>query len=558
MKAFRRLISFVMALVCTCALLVVGDPRSAAAETGIDEDKESLQTLQSKQQNIDTRLKQIANDLSKAKSDRESVLKQKQLLDQQIALTEEKIENTRLLIEAYEGAVAEKQKELDLIDERIGTNVELISRRLVFNQENGDLQYLSFLLESANISDLLGRVEIMKDLFENDSKILEQLGSDREGVAAKIDELEALKALSEDTRTRLETELTDYERKVKEADEYLDSISNDVATLQRTQREVEASKNQLENDIAALAKQIEEKQRRYYSGGAFIWPVSTDFKRISQFYQGKSHTGIDIPTNYAPADIYASASGTVLIADSHWSYGNYVVIYHGSGMQTLYAHLSKINVKVNQEVKQGEVIGRTGNTGYSFGIHLHFMVYVNGSHVDPLKYVTQPKYKFIYSGVETSMQNKEIFVTEEGFRNLQEELEYLKVTKRKEVVANIKQAISFGDLSENSEYDEAKNEQAEVEMRINEIENLLTTVKIIKNDENTEVVNIGKTVVILDYDLGEEEEYKIVGPTEVDIANNMISDESPLGKALLGKRAGDEASFEAPGGIVKVKLISIS
>jgi transcription elongation factor GreA len=154
-------------------------------------------------------------------------------------------------------------------------------------------------------------------------------------------------------------------------------------------------------------------------------------------------------------------------------------------------------------------------------------------------------------------QEKEIFVTEEGFKNLQDELEYLKVTKRKEVVASIKQAISFGDLSENSEYDEAKNEQAEVEKRINEIENLLTTVKIIKNDENTEVVNVGKTVKVYDYEFEEEEEYKIVGPTEVDIAQNMISDESPLGKALLGKKAGDEVSFEAPGGMLKVKLISI-
>ena len=154
-------------------------------------------------------------------------------------------------------------------------------------------------------------------------------------------------------------------------------------------------------------------------------------------------------------------------------------------------------------------------------------------------------------------QEKEIFVTEEGFKNLQDELEYLKVTKRKEVVASIKQAISFGDLSENSEYDEAKNEQAEVEKRINEIENLLTTVKIIKNDENTEVVNVGKTVKVYDYEFEEEEEYKIVGPTEVDIAQNMISDESPLGKALLGKKAGDEVTFEAPGGMLKVKLISI-
>ena len=391
MKAFRKLMCLVLAAVCASALFFGGDFPHAAAETSIDEDRDSLQSLQSKQQSIEDRLNQISKDLSKAKNDRESVLKQKQLLDQQIALSEEKIENTRLLIEAYEAAVAEKQEELGRIDGRIETNVDLIRRRLVFNQENGDLQYLGFILESASISDLLGRVEVMKDLFENDQKILSRLGSDRDSVAGKLEELENLKKLGEETKAQLETELADYERRRSEADGYLDSISNDLAVLQRTQREVEASKSQLENDIAALAKQIEEKQRRFYSGGAFIWPVSTDFKRISQFYQGKSHTGIDIPTNYAPADVYASADGTVLIADSHWSYGNYVVIYHGSGMQTLYAHLSKISVKVNQEVRQGEVIGRTGNTGYSFGIHLHFMVYVNGSHTDPLKYVTQPK-----------------------------------------------------------------------------------------------------------------------------------------------------------------------
>ena len=152
---------------------------------------------------------------------------------------------------------------------------------------------------------------------------------------------------------------------------------------------------------------------------------------------------------------------------------------------------------------------------------------------------------------------KEYKMSEARHQELKDELNYLKTVREKEVAELIKEARGFGDLSENSEYDEAKNEQAEVEKRINEIENLLTTVKIIKNDENTEVVNVGKTVVILDSDIGEEEEYKIVGPTEVDIVNNMISDESPLGKALLGKRAGDEVSFEAPGGIVSVKIISI-
>ena len=153
---------------------------------------------------------------------------------------------------------------------------------------------------------------------------------------------------------------------------------------------------------------------------------------------------------------------------------------------------------------------------------------------------------------------KEILMTAEGLKKLEEELEELKVVRRKEVSEKIKQALAFGDLSENSEYDEAKNEQAQVEARIAQIESMLKVARVVEDDAGAaDSVGIGKRVKLFDIEFEEEEEYVIVGPTESDPANNKLSYESPVGKALLGKKAGDEISVEAPGGIVKFKIMEI-
>lgn len=153
---------------------------------------------------------------------------------------------------------------------------------------------------------------------------------------------------------------------------------------------------------------------------------------------------------------------------------------------------------------------------------------------------------------------KEILMTAEGLKKLEEELEDLKVVRRKEVSEKIKQALAFGDLSENSEYDEAKNEQAQVEARIAQIESMLKVARVVEDDAGAaDSVGIGKKVKIFDIEFEEEEEYVIVGPTESDPANNKLSYESPVGKALLGKKVGEEISVEAPGGIVKFKILEI-
>ena len=156
------------------------------------------------------------------------------------------------------------------------------------------------------------------------------------------------------------------------------------------------------------------------------------------------------------------------------------------------------------------------------------------------------------------MEDKGVIVSKEGFEKLEKELDYLRTTKRAEIAEKIKVALGFGDLSENSEYDEAKNAQAENEVRIAELENKLRHAKIIDEKEiDTDTVQIGNTVKVLDIEFDEKVEYTIVGSTEVDLAENKISNESPLGAALLGAKKNQTVDVNAPAGIMKYKILQI-
>ena len=156
------------------------------------------------------------------------------------------------------------------------------------------------------------------------------------------------------------------------------------------------------------------------------------------------------------------------------------------------------------------------------------------------------------------MEEKDVILTQEGYDKLEKELNYLKTEKRAEIADRIKVALGFGDLSENSEYDEAKNAQAENEVKIAELENKLRHAKIIdEKDIDTETVQIGNKVKVLDVEFDEKIEYTIVGSTEVNLAENKISNESPLGEALLGAKKNQTVEVNAPAGVMKYKILSI-
>lgn len=156
------------------------------------------------------------------------------------------------------------------------------------------------------------------------------------------------------------------------------------------------------------------------------------------------------------------------------------------------------------------------------------------------------------------MNNKEVVLTYDGLKMLEEELEHLKSIKRREIADRIKQALSFGDISENSEYDEAKNEQAQIEVRIAHLETMLKHVKLIDEDEiSTEKVSLGSKVKLFDLEYKEEVVYTIVGSTEADPSKHKISNESPVGMAIIGHAAGDTVEVNVPDGIVKFKILEI-
>ena len=157
------------------------------------------------------------------------------------------------------------------------------------------------------------------------------------------------------------------------------------------------------------------------------------------------------------------------------------------------------------------------------------------------------------------MEEKEVLLTQEGYDNLEKELEFLKTEKRSEISERIKVALGFGDLSENSEYDEAKNAQAANETKIAELENKLRFARIIDESEiDTKTVQVGNKVKVFDMEFEEELEYTIVGSTEVDLAQNKISNESPIGSALLGAKKNQVVEINAPAGIMKYKILGIS
>lgn len=157
------------------------------------------------------------------------------------------------------------------------------------------------------------------------------------------------------------------------------------------------------------------------------------------------------------------------------------------------------------------------------------------------------------------MADKDIFFTPEGLAKIEAEIEELKTVRRKEVADRIKVALGYGDLSENSEYDEAKNEQAQVEERIAKLEYMVRNARVIDEHElNTEVVNVGSIVRVKDVNDNEEEEFTIVGSAEADPLNGKISNESPVGGKLIGRKVGETVEIEIPDGMIKYEILSIS
>lgn len=370
----------------------------------------SIKELEQKQKELKDKLKDV-------QSDRYSAQQQSAYYQELILSTEKKIETAQNLLDALTVQIAEKENEISAKETQItektaevNTTREkfLMMIRAEYESENTDI--LSVILGADDMGDLLTRIENMASLLEYNSKLLEKFKTEKrelEDMKSVLEatkaELEASKASQEAYTEELLKEESALEEQKGDADKYIASLRKTEAQITaeyNAAREAEDKENQR---LEALLRQLAKESQSDYVGGKFIWPVDLSIKRISSgfgyrtyYLYGKKitdfHRGIDIPSATG-TDIYAAQSGKVIVATSHYSYGNYIVIDHGGGISTLYAHCSKLLVKVGDKVVQGDHIAEMGSTGDSTGPHVHFEVRVDGKVQDPIAngWVVQPK-----------------------------------------------------------------------------------------------------------------------------------------------------------------------
>lgn len=416
MKKMKKLLSVVLAAatVTAGAAFAVSAAKTSASQFADNKDviayQQSIKDLEAKQKELKDKLKDV-------QSDRYSAQQQSAYYYELILSTEKKIETAQNLLDALtvqigekENAIAEKEVEITEKTAEVNATREkfLLMIRAQYESENTDA--LSVVIGADDMSDLLSRVENAANLLSYNSKLLEKFKTEKQQLEDMKSVLESAKTELESTKAEQETYAEELLKEQSALEEQKGDSDRYIASLRKTEAQItaeyEAARKAEDEENARLEnllKQLAKASQSEYVGGKFIWPCDLSVKRISSTYgyrtyyiYGKKvtdfHRGIDIPSAVG-TDIYAAQTGKVVVAERHSSYGNYIVVDHGGGISTLYAHCSKLLVKVGDTVKQGDHIAEMGATGNVTGPHLHFEVRVDGKIQDPIAngWVVQPK-----------------------------------------------------------------------------------------------------------------------------------------------------------------------
>ena len=397
--AFDRSLRRAACALLTAALLVpawggLARQVRAASQSEID-------ALKAEQAESQARQEELKEQLAGVKEDQAAAQQKRQLLQQQLEAINAELDSIDAQISYYDGEIAQKEAERREAEAKEQAQYELFCERVRAMEEEGTVSYWSILFNAENFSDMLDRLADIDAVMDYDNQVMEELTAARQELERLQAELERLQAELESARAeeqaakdQQEAKKAEQQAKVAEAQKLLDQINADAAELNRQLDDEMEGAAEIQAEIARKQKQLEEERRQNNvtidSETNYLWPLPGYYRLTSLFgyrihpITGKahSHTGIDIP---APGGtpIQACKSGQVVTSAYHYSYGNYVVIDHGNGNSTLYAHMSSRAVSEGQMVSQGQTIGYVGTTGSSTGNHLHLEVRDNYTRVDP-------------------------------------------------------------------------------------------------------------------------------------------------------------------------------
>ncbi|MDR0446933.1 MAG: peptidoglycan DD-metalloendopeptidase family protein [Oscillospiraceae bacterium] len=361
-----------------------------------------IDKLRSEAKQLGDKKRAVQSEINSLKYEQLSATAKKNVLDNRISLTEMEIDNINELIEAYRLLIIEKEIEVTVAQKREDGQLELYKRRVRDMEENGALSYLAVIFDAASFSDLLARIDFVGDIMRSDEAAYRGLIQARLDTIAAKDALVATVAEQEAEKVELQVKQEELVAQVEESLQLLALLEEDIAERTAIWNEMDAETDRIQADIAKKTEELRrQEEAAALSGnlsgtvrgtGSLQWPgtsnvITREFGTQEHpiYKDMRPHYGIDLRASYG-SNIYAADTGKVITATYSSSYGNYIVINHGGGRTTLYAHMSKLKSKEGDTVSKGAVIGYAGSTGASTATHLHFEVAENGVRKNPLNY----------------------------------------------------------------------------------------------------------------------------------------------------------------------------
>ena len=379
----RKFLCIVLAFIILCTYVTV---------VYAEDSENNLTDLQTQQQDLQNQLNESNEQLEEVQSQLSENLQQIEKLDEKIQESESKITELDAQVSQLQAEISDIQAKLEVAEKNYKKQKDIMEKRLIAIYESGDTNYIDVLLKSNDLSEFLSNYYLISEITSLDRELLDEVETEKKEIELskqKLEKNQASLATALQTQTQTATVLQNT-KTLRE--NYIARLSDEEKAKQAQIDEITAAYEAVNNQILELAKQGLDTA---YIGGVLAWPVP-GYTKITSNYgmrvhpitgQYKLHTGVDISAPIG-ANFVAANDGIVTKAEYNTAYGNMVIIDHGGGISTLYAHGSEILVTVGQTVKRNEAILKVGSTGYSTGPHAHFEVRINGVVTNPIEYIT--------------------------------------------------------------------------------------------------------------------------------------------------------------------------
>ena len=361
-----------------------------AADATVKSYEQQLAEIAAKQKDALKRLESVRNDYSNVQATKETYDEVVELSIKKKNLTMQQLDTITLQIANKETAIAEAEANIEKQE-------NAFLDRMVTLYEEGEASYIGLILGADDMIEFLTRMDMVTSILEYDQYVIAELEENAANLEAAVADLEYALELQNTAIADLEANILEARKMADEALAYMQSLESNEAALLQNYYNAKAQEEELNKKLEERLRQLQEQEKSNYVGGEMGWPLPIDVRyQVSSEFGWRTiwgvrdnHLGIDLACA-ANTAIYASNGGKVIESQKHYSYGNYVLIDHGGGRATLYAHMNERWVSAGDTVSKGQQIGLVGSTGASTGNHLHFEVRENGKVQNPRNYINLP------------------------------------------------------------------------------------------------------------------------------------------------------------------------